>query len=300
MSAYKSIKSRRSAHSSVKASLRKRRVATGQHPSREAEAEAELQLGPAAVATEAVATEAAVATGEPTFAPPVLEPSLLLSGTIATTWTRLADSRSRMRTGLGSIREHAKEAARKRRRPRRDGFFWYEREWEERFWVRRTRLTPRALLTFALVLVVSLFVLLIAARAASRTAIPSARSSNGSNADPIIIQHEGYWDPPIPVAPAYAVGVWVSDMSPPASGVEEVYVEVTRNPDGPTVKPVANIPVKISSENGVAYGVVKTNASGLAVFTFFYGSVPGSPVYLTATATIDRHTYSSTTDFVTG
>jgi hypothetical protein len=147
---------------------------------------------------------------------------------------------------------------------------------------------------------VSLFVLLIAARAASRTATPSARSSNGSNADPIIIQHEGYWYPSIPGAPAYAVGVWVSDTSPPASGVEEVYVEVTRNPDGPTVEPVANIPVKISSKNGVAHGVVKTDASGLAVFTFFYGSAPGSPVYLTATATIAGHRYSFTTNFVTG
>jgi hypothetical protein len=202
--------------------------------------------------------------------------------------------------GLSLIRERAKEAARKRRHPRRDGFYWHEREWEERLWIRRTGLTPRALLTFALVLVVSLFVLLIAARAASRTATPSARSSNGSNADPIIIQHEGYWYPPIPGAPAYAVGVWVSDASPPASGVEEVYVEVTRNPDGPTVEPVANIPVKIASKNGVAHGVVKTNASGLAVFTFFYGSVPGSPVYLTATATISGHSYSFTTDFVTG
>ena len=35
---------------------------------------------------------------------------------------------------------------------------------------------------------------------------------SASNADPIIIQHEGNWYSSIPSAPAYAVGVWVSDM----------------------------------------------------------------------------------------
>jgi hypothetical protein len=157
---------------------------------------------------------------------------------------------------------------------------------------------PRALLSFALILVVSLFVLLIAARAASRAGLPSA-SSSASNADPVIIQHEGYWYSPIPSAPTYAVGVWVSDMSPPASGIEDVYVQVTRAPSGPVIQPVANVPVKISSPNGVANGVVKTDGGGLAVFTFFYGSVEGSPVYVTATATINGHAYSATTNFVT-
>jgi hypothetical protein len=65
------------------------------------------------------------------------------------------------------------------------------------------------------------------------------------------------------------------------------------------LQPVANVPVKISSLNGVADGVVKTDASGLAFFTFFYGAVDGSPVSLTATATINGHAYSATTSFVT-
>ena len=297
MSALKSIKSRRSAHSSAKAPLRKRRPATGQQhpPARDAEPKAEPEL----VAANPVAIKRAVPTGDTAFSLPTPEPTLHASATIAATWTRLADSRSRLRQGLSSILERAKEAAQKQRGPQRDGFYWYEKEWEERFWARRTGLTSRALLTFALVLVVSLFVLLIAARAASRTGLPAARGSSGSNADPIIIQHEDYWDPPIPSGPSYAVGVWVSDPSPAASGVEEVYVEVSRNPDGPTVEPVANVPVKITSVNGVADGVLKTNATGLAVFTFFYGSVPGSPVSLTATATINGHSYRSTADFVT-
>jgi hypothetical protein len=148
--------------------------------------------------------------------------------------------------------------------------------------------------------VVSLFVLLIAARAASRAGLPSSRPSSQSTADPIIIQHEGYWYSAIPSAPAYEVGVWVSDTSPAAAGVEEVYVEVTRNPGGPVQGPVVGVPVKISSTSGVAHGVVKTNDSGLAVFTFFYGTLPGYPVSLTATATIAGHQYSSTTSFVAG
>lgn len=300
MSTYTSIRSRRSVHATAKASLRKRREAAGQHLKRDAEPEPELKLERERVITETVTAEPAVPTAEAIFSPPPQDPERPPSTTtIATAWTRLADSRSRLRAGLTLIQERAKEEARKRRHVRRDGFYWHEREREERFWLRRTGLTPRALLTFALVLVVSLFVLLIAARAASREGMPSARSSSASNADPIIIQHEDYWDPPVTGAPAYVVGIWVSDMSPPASGVEEVYVEVSRNPAGPTTAPVANVPVKISSKNGVAHGMVKTNASGLAVFTFFYGSVPGYPVYVTATATINGHTYSSTTDFVT-
>jgi hypothetical protein len=295
MPASKSINSRRSAHSSAEAPLRKRPAATGQHSPRDAEPKAEPEL----VAANSVVIEQAVPTGDTTFSPPTPEPIHHTPSTIAATWIRLSDSRSRLRQGFGSIRERAKEAVRKPRDPQSDGFYWYEKEWEERFWARRTGLTPRVLLTFALVLVVSLFVLLIAARAATRTDLPAARTSSGSNADPIIIQHEDYWDPAIPGGPSYAVGVWVSDPSPAASGVEEVYVEVSRNPDGPTVEPVANVPVKITSKNGVARGGLKTDTTGLAVFTFFYGSVPGTPVSLTATAIINGHSYQSTTDFVT-
>jgi hypothetical protein len=212
--------------------------------------------------------------------------------------TRVKRSRISLRARLGAVREKAREAARRRRRARREGFRWYEREWDGRFWVSRMGITPRAVLTLAVVTVVSLFAFLIAARAAGRAGIP-VQSGKATDANPIIIQQEGSGGGiATPALPTYVVGVWVSNMSPPASGSLGVYVRVTKNVGGITNEPVANVPVTIASPNGRARGVVKTNSSGLATFTFFYGQSPGFPVYITATATIGKQPVSSTTDFV--
>jgi hypothetical protein len=214
--------------------------------------------------------------------------------------TRREHSRTSLRARLKSVRETANEAARGRRRARREGFHWYERKWDNRFWARRLGVTPRALLTLAVITVISLFAFLIAARAAGRTSLP-AQSGKASNANPIIIQQQQQYTgggSPTPALPTYVVGVWFSNMSPSPSGSLQVFVRVTANTAGLTSEPVAKVPVTLASPNGRASGIVKTNSSGVATFTFFYGQSPGFPVYVTATATIGKQKITGTSLFV--
>jgi hypothetical protein len=164
-------------------------------------------------------------------------------------------------------------------------------------------ITPRIALTLAMLTLVSLFAFLLAAKAAGRTSLPLQSGDKATNANPIIIQQQGSGGgSPTPAFPAYVVGVWVSNMSPSASGSILVYVRVTENASGISNEPVPNVPVTISSPNGGVPGgihrAVKTNSSGLATFTLFYGQSPGLPVYITATATIGTQKVTSTTDFV--
>jgi hypothetical protein len=216
--------------------------------------------------------------------------------------TRREHSRTNLRGRLGTVREKAKETARRRRRARREGFRWYERSWENRFWGRQLGITPRVVLTLAVITVISLFAFLIAAKAAGRAGI-RVQALKASTANPIIIQPQGSGgDTPTPALPTYVVGVWFSNMSPAPSGSLQVYVRVTENAGGISNEPVANVPVTIASSNGGArggiHGVVKTNPGGLATFTFFYGQSPGFPVYVTATATIGNQKVTGTSLFV--
>jgi hypothetical protein len=239
----------------------------------------------------------------------------------ATTGARRA-ARIGLRERLIAIREKAKEERRRRARHRREGFQWYEREWESRFWATRLGITPHTILTVSLVIVAGLFVFLIAARAASRSPVSGAGSIKHQNANPIIIQQEGgrgTTGSSTPTLPTYILGIWVSSMSPAASGVEQVYVRVTENTSMGVNEPVPNVKVKVTSPYGVARSTTTpsppkqggkggtspsdtavTDANGLAIFTFFYAAGPGSAVYIFASATINGRQISSNTAFVAG
>ncbi|MGO8950394.1 MAG: hypothetical protein ACLQUY_22585 [Ktedonobacterales bacterium] len=169
-------------------------------------------------------------------------------------------------------------------------------------------ITPRVILTIILIVMASLFVFLIAARAASRAGLPLV-TGTARNANPIVIQQENSGYTPAPGLPTYTLGVWVSSMSPPASGSIQVYVRVTINTSNETNRPMRNVAVQVSSSNGFARSnlakgsgsnVATTDANGLASFTLFYGAAPSSPVYVYATTTIDGHQISSNTVFVPG
>jgi hypothetical protein len=238
-------------------------------------------------------------------------------------------SRRAARTGLRErlivIREKVKEERRRRDRDRREGFAWYEREWESRFWVTRLGITPHTVLTVSLVIVVVLFVFLIAARASSRTPVLGIGSTKHENANPIIIQQEGSngdttGSSTAPAVPTYIVGIWVSSMSPAGSGVEQVYVRVTEDTSTGVNEPVPNVKVQVTSPYGVARSTTMpglptrggkggvaassdtgvTDANGLAIFNFFYGAGPGTAVFVFATATVNGHQVSSNTVFVAG
>jgi hypothetical protein len=234
--------------------------------------------------------------------------------------------RTGLRERLVVIREKAKEERRRRARRSREGFRWYEREWESRFWVTRLGITPHAVLTVSMAIVVGLFVFLIAARAASRTPISGTASTKRQDANPIIIQQEGSIGGTTgsltPTLPTYILGIWVSSMSPAASGVEQVYVRVTENTSTEVNEPVPNVKVQVTSPYGVARSASTpsppkrggkgggggstpsdtafTDANGLAIFTFFYGAGPGGAVYVFASATINGQQISSNTVFVAG
>jgi hypothetical protein len=226
------------------------------------------------------------------------------------------------RTGLPEritvIRAKAKEERRRRARRRREGFSWHEREWESRFWAARLGITPHTVLTVSLIIVVGLFVFLIAARAATRPSISGAGSARRQNANPIIIQQEGSsgGGSATPTLPTYILGVWVSSMSPAASGEEQVYVRVTENTSTDVNEPVPNVKVQVTCPYGVARSntppkrggrgdstpsnTAVTDANGLAIFTLFYGAGPGGAVYVFASATINGQQIGTNTDFVAG
>ncbi|GEM_PF-2515387 len=208
------------------------------------------------------------------------------------------------RSRLQATREAAREPRRPRnRRSRRGDFHWREREWGSRLWVQRLRLIPSLAVTLILVIIVSFFAFVVATRAANK-AVPPPHTSRGT-VIPVIIQQPSGDSSPTPALPAYTVGVWLSSMSPGASGTLQVYVRVSQNSDGGadiTNGPVAGVPVTISATYGgvVGNGPVKTDENGLATFNFSYSAPGGSPVYITATATIDGKQYTSTTVFVAG
>lgn len=212
-----------------------------------------------------------------------------------------------LRERLTLLREQAREGRHRRRRRSADDFHWYEREWQSRFWVTRLGLTPRTLVTIALIASISAVVLAVAAHAASQAAFPVNSNGTTTNANPIIIQQVNGSSAPTSAPPTYTVGLWVSNMSPPASGSLQVYVRVTKN----TIQngPVANAAVQVSSTNGVVRSertpgsrttVATTDANGLADFTLYYGAAPGTPIYLVATATIGGHAFNANTVFVAG
>ena len=251
---------------------------------------------------------------EPVASIAVSEPNTAESSAATTSVRRPV--RTGLRERLTIMREKTKEERRRRDRHRREGFRWYEREWESRFWARRLGITPRAIVSVALVIVVSLFVFLIAARAATRTSVPGSASTTHQDANPIIIQQEGSdsggtGSNLTPTLPNYTLGMWVSSMSPAASGSVQLYVRVTEDSSTAVNEPVSNVKVQVTSPYGVARSTATasgrrgargdtatTDANGLVIFTFFYGAVPGTPVYVFATVTIQGHQISSNTVFV--
>ena len=222
-------------------------------------------------------------------------------------WERRERPRLRihLRQRLTLIREKVAEDHHWRRHRRQEGFHWYEREWGSRLWARQLGISSRTLITTALVVLASLFVFVIAARAASRVTVPALPGAS-QNANPIIIAQATSTGTLVSAVPAYSVGVWVSTMSPPAAGSIQVYVSVTSNAPSANMA-IKNVPVQVSASVGVARSnrprgsgsnISTTDANGLATFTLFYKASPGSPIYLVASTTIAGKQYNSTTVFV--
>jgi hypothetical protein len=98
--------------------------------------------------------------------------------------------------------------------------------------------------------------------------------------------------------PAYAIGAWPSNSSPPSSGTLVIYVRVTETlGDAAAVGVPVYLKVKFPYSTQ-SYGPVPTNGDGIAAFKVTYGGLPpGQPAFVTASMTIAGRNYTADTVF---
>ena len=68
----------------------------------------------------------------------------------------------------------------------------------------------------------------------------------------------------------------------------KVFVRLTED-----IKPLANVPITLTAQvpgGTLRYGPTKTDAYGLVTFTVQYGGLSGQPVFVTATAKVNKQT----------
>lgn len=173
-------------------------------------------------------------------------------------------------------------------------FSWRERTWSGfHVWRRHTAL----LLALGSILLVTAAVGILGYRqmlkAAEAVQLPLP-SLNGGSAGPngvVIVPPSGQSTTPTPVAPGYEIGVWVSNSSP-SGGSVIVYVRVVHD-----MQVVPGVSVSLSVSSGGRYSPVRTDRNGIAKFTVRYGGGAGSPVFVTAKATVEGQTIFADTTF---
>lgn len=185
----------------------------------------------------------------------------------------------------------------------RDDFSWRERDWSASRVLTRLRFMPAVLVAVVIVAIAAGVAYAVAARAStdarSQLSVPIGTvppGSNGTVIQPII------GGTPTPAVPAYTIGTWVSNSSPPTAGSITVFVRVSHNAGPASVGPAPGIPVTISVDfpsGSSAMGPVSTDADGLARFTVSYGGLPPErPVFITASASPGGQAISAQTTFV--
>lgn len=180
--------------------------------------------------------------------------------------------------------------------PREDAFAFRERSWDS--W-KRTRKTALTLLA----LVAMLAVAIIGATFAASFMRPATQGLSITPSQPTVSSYSGglvIQGPeaiaPTPEAPKYQIGAWMSNNAP-SGGSVKVFVRVTEN-----VKPLAHVSVTLTAQvpgGTLRYGPTKTDGYGLATFEVRYGGLSQTPVFVTATAKVDKQTtLSADTVFV--
>lgn len=171
--------------------------------------------------------------------------------------------------------------------PRDDAFAFRERSWDS--W-KRTRKTALTLLAVAAMLVVAI----IGATFAASYMRPATRGLSIAPSQPTVSSYSGglvIQGPesiaPTPEAPKYQIGAWMSNNAP-SGGSVKVFVRVTEN-----IKPLAHVPVTLTAQvpgRTLRYGPTKTDGYGLAIFEVRFGGLSQTPVFVTATAKVDKQT----------
>lgn len=177
-------------------------------------------------------------------------------------------------------------------------FAWRERARRRGYWRRRVMPVIAIALGVAFAFGVGYAALESAGHAAgalSTTQQPLPQATTGGSV--MISPLNSTEASPTPTAPQYTVGVWVSDTLPQGGSVT-VYARVSNNA---LATPNAKVSFHASTPNGdISLGPITTDAYGVASAQLNYGNVGSeTPIYVTATTTIDGQTASGDYTFVT-
>ena len=177
-------------------------------------------------------------------------------------------------------------------------FHWRERARHPGYWRRRA-------IPVALVVAVAIIAILagnlgfnVAQQVTSLLtgAVPSSQqdSQPGSvNISPL--NNTGGTPTPSPLT--YSVGIWTANTMPTGGSVV-VYVRVSNSSGAPVAKARVYLQTRVGSGGGLRLGPLTTDSYGMASAHLNYGGGSGTPVFLTATTTINGHAYSGTYTFV--
>ncbi|HEX9038816.1 MAG TPA: hypothetical protein VF808_17675 [Ktedonobacterales bacterium] len=132
---------------------------------------------------------------------------------------------------------------------------------------------------------------------ASAAALGSSQPSTPGSVIIAPAANTGINSSPTPGPTVYAVGVWTSD-STPSGGSVTVYVRVS-NKGAAVPKTRVYLQVSLGADGGgYRMGPYTTDAYGMATIHLNYGAGGGTPVFLTAYATISGQTYTGKYTFV--
>ena len=172
-------------------------------------------------------------------------------------------------------------------------FRWRERARRSGYWRRRAIPVALALVGVILAVLVGNVGISIARQVtqafASAAGVAQQQATPGSV---IISPLNNTAGTPTPGPITYAVGIWTSNTMPTGGSVT-VFVRVSKNG-----APVPKARVYLQVGGGSRRGPFITDAYGMASLQLNYGGSQGTPVFLTATTTIDGKTYSGTYTFV--
>ncbi|HKT38147.1 MAG TPA: hypothetical protein VJR48_07225 [Ktedonobacterales bacterium] len=162
------------------------------------------------------------------------------------------------------------------------------------------RRTVLVLLSLALMLLVAVFGAAVAAsylhRATDQLNIPAPAPTVSSYSNGVVVQPGSEGVAPTPEAPKYQIGAWMSNNAP-GGGSVTVFVRLTED-----VAPIPQIPVTLSVQmpggSVVKLGPTNTDGYGLATFTVNFGGIRGTPIFVTASATVGDERLTADTVFV--
>ncbi len=177
-------------------------------------------------------------------------------------------------------------------------FAWRERARRRGYWRRRVMPVLAIMLGVALAFAVGYFALESAGHAAGALATTQQTLPQATTGGSVMISPLNSTDAsPTPTAPQYTMGVWVSDTLPQGGSVT-VFARVSNNA---LATPNAKVYFHASTPNGdISVGPITTDAYGVASAPLNYGNVGGgTPIFVTATTTIDGQTASADYTFVT-